>query len=306
MRYATTLLSDPCQPIPWRRRRNPGSRRAASSGPLIIAVIVLLALAVAGWFLLGSRNRAAEEAAVKSLREAGALVTLNDQHRAFSANLSTIRDEVKMDEAVAALADMPEISIVDVSRSPFNDEHAKMLSQLTSLTSLMLNNTKITDAAMSEISELDGLTSLGVANTAITGEGIKNVQGMDELNILDISGTKVSGGLEALTNLSKLNWVNMRRLKITDESMMSLADSDSIGKITIDPGTVSDETLAALKEKDSKLIIDIPNFGSDSSPAANSGDAAQGDAVDDPDKSEGNNASSGDSDTDALNSDEAE
>lgn len=269
-------------------RRDAASLRGASSTPIIIAAVVLLALAAGGWYLLGSRNRARETAAAEALRQSGALVVLDGQKRIFSANLSPIRDEAKMEAAVQALADMPNLPTLDVSRSPFTDEHAKTLSQITGLTSLMMNNTKITDAAMQEISGLTDLTSLGVANTEVTGEGLKELQGMDELNVLDISGTQVSGGLEAISQLPKLNWVNMRRLKITDDSLVSLAESDSIGKITLDPGSVSDETLQAVRKADPKLVVDLPNFGPPPG-AAESSDADGGD--------QGDQAAEGDADS---------
>lgn len=103
------------------------------------------------------------------------------------------------------------------------------LSNLKSLTYLVLNDTRISDRAMQTVKELPRLRVLKVSRTKVDDLGMRNLAGMESLEELHLSGSRVgSRGISLLADCPNLTELFLQGPDTTDRPLAGLKDSKQL------------------------------------------------------------------------------
>ncbi|MBC8245625.1 MAG: hypothetical protein H8E20_14675 [Verrucomicrobia bacterium] len=104
-----------------------------------------------------------------------------------------------------------------------NDGHLAPLADIRNLSELDLGNTQITVAGLKHISKANSLTKLSLANTAIDDAGLKQIEGLSNLMSLNLYNTKVTdAGLASLKNMKFLRKVYAWQSGVTEQGAAEL------------------------------------------------------------------------------------
>ena len=99
-----------------------------------------------------------------------------------------------------------------------NDGHLSPLADIQNLSELDLGNTQITEAGLKHISKANSLTKLSLANTAIDDAGMKQIEGLTNLMSINLYNTKVTdAGLAILKNMKFLRKVYAWQSGVTEQ-----------------------------------------------------------------------------------------
>ncbi|WP_265036212.1 leucine-rich repeat domain-containing protein [Wolbachia endosymbiont (group A) of Anomoia purmunda] len=140
-------------------------------------------------------------------------------------------------KAVKKLAQLKNLTSLDLSSNKIDYEGVKELAQLKNLTSLNLSGNRIDDKGVKELTKLANLTSLSLISCLISVRGVKELAKFTNLTSLNLSGNRIDDkGLKALTKSSCLK--NLKKLRL--------------GEIEI--GIEGIESLAEIKNSGVKLI----------------------------------------------------
>ncbi|MDP6795041.1 MAG: c-type cytochrome domain-containing protein [Verrucomicrobiota bacterium] len=103
------------------------------------------------------------------------------------------------------------------------DKHIAPLADIQNLSELDLGNTQITSAGLAHISRANSLTKLSLANTATDDSGLKQIEGLSNLMSLNLYNTKVTdAGLASLKDMKFLRKVYGWQSGITDKGVAEL------------------------------------------------------------------------------------
>jgi Leucine-rich repeat (LRR) protein len=119
------------------------------------------------------------------------------------------------DAAVAALAAMPGLRILDLEATEIGDRAAATLKAAAALEELTLNSTQVSDAGVAELAALPGLRRLALNNTYANGSGFANWPAESVLEELSLLGT--AAGDDALAGIGKLR--RLRRLVLAESDV---------------------------------------------------------------------------------------
>lgn len=103
-----------------------------------------------------------------------------------------LRGEGIDDAALAQLARMKSLQILNIPRGTFTDEGLAVLKQLPHLVQLRFGSKHITDRGMQTIAELPALLRLHLIDVPITDAGLKTLSNMQQLESLYIDGGQFS------------------------------------------------------------------------------------------------------------------
>jgi Leucine-rich repeat (LRR) protein len=126
------------------------------------------------------------------------------------------------DEALAPIADLKKLRILDLRHCPISDVGLVHLRDLPQLTELDLSLTKISDEGLRQLNPK--LTNLGLRWTAITDAGLAQLaQRLPNLTHLQLVKTPITdAGLQHLGKLSKLTGLHLGETKVTAEGVKKL------------------------------------------------------------------------------------
>jgi hypothetical protein len=94
----------------------------------------------------------------------------------------------------AGLRTRPTVVVLQMANPDVTDETLDVLTGMTELRELDLNDTRITDSGLAKLAELGTLRTLRLKNTPITDAGFRDhLLPLDGLKELDLRGTKVTG-----------------------------------------------------------------------------------------------------------------
>ena len=135
---------------------------------ILVGAVMLLAC-------LSGAVRADEASAVKAVEKLGGKVTRDDKLPgkpviAVNFNLNPVTDA-----ALKELADLKQLTTLDLSLTQVTDAGLKELKDLKQLTSLYLYGT-VTGAGLKELKDLKQLTTLNLAETKVTVDGVADLQ----------------------------------------------------------------------------------------------------------------------------------
>jgi len=220
-------------------------------------VIAALTAFISWSFSFKGKASEQELAAKAELTKLGALVTM-DAERAYvnSVNFSTLRSPDLLDRAMAHLPYLSRLQSLNCSGTEFRDEHAQIVSKLTSLQDLVVSHTAITDRALEQLTGLSQLRTIHLADTHVTSAAMPYLGKLRSLNIIDLSGTQVRGNFEPLARLPALKWLVAQRLSLDGAAITALAESSSLGRLSLTGTSCPPEALDALARQKPNLTID--------------------------------------------------
>src|SRR5262245_34425600 len=102
----------------------------------------------------------------------------------------------------------------------------KHLKGLTTLETLVLNNTLLTDAGLAELKDLKKLKSLQLAGCIrVTDKSAEVVKGFTDLEDLSLPSTITGEGAKTLVGLKKLRKLYLGGAPMTDAAVKDIADN---------------------------------------------------------------------------------
>ena len=181
-----------------------------------------------GLVLISAKDRAEAKAAAARLPEPEIKqVPVSDAEKAAIAKLAS-GEGVGEDYAaplVMALAQDTKLIYANfrLVGKFVKDEHIVPLADIRNLSELDLGNTQITAVGLQHISKASSLTKLSLANTAIDDSGLKHIEGLSNLMSLNLYNTKVTdAGLASLKNMKFLRKVYGWQSGITENGAAEL------------------------------------------------------------------------------------
>ncbi|MBO60819.1 MAG: hypothetical protein CMO63_02440 [Verrucomicrobiales bacterium] len=181
-----------------------------------------------GLVLLSEKERAEAKAAASRLPVPDIKAAeVSDAEKAAIAKLSSgegIGDQAAA-PLVMALAQDTQLIYANFRLIGKNveDKHIAPLADIANLSELDLSNTKITSAGLSNIKNSTRLTKLSLAGTAVDDAALKNIEGLTNLMSINLYNTKVTdAGLASLKNMKFLRKVYGWQSGITEKGAAEL------------------------------------------------------------------------------------
>ena len=184
-----------------------------------------------GLVLVSAKDRAAAKAAANKLPEPEIKeAPVSDAEKAAIAKLSSGEGigEKYSAPLVMALAQNTKLIYANFRLVGKNvrDEHLAPLADIQNLSELDLANTQITAAGLKHISNANNLTKLSLANTSLDDAALKQIEGLNNLMSLNLYNTKVSdAGLASLKNMKFLRKVYAWQSGVTEQGAADLKKS---------------------------------------------------------------------------------
>jgi mono/diheme cytochrome c family protein len=181
-----------------------------------------------GLVLVSAKDRAAAKAAANKLPEPEIKeAPVSDAEKAAIAKLSSGEGigEKYSAPLVMALAQNTKLIYANFRLVGKNvrDEHLAPLADIQNLSELDLANTQITAAGLKHISNANNLTKLSLANTSLDDAALKQIEGLNNLMSLNLYNTKVSdAGLASLKNMKFLRKVYAWQSGVTEKGAAEL------------------------------------------------------------------------------------
>jgi Leucine-rich repeat (LRR) protein len=183
-----------------------------------MALLVVVAVSVAGCPGCGTGD-SAERKALAALEEKSAVqASINSEQQVVSLKSASL-----LDADATTLREYPKLQKLVLSGSRVG-KSLTVLSDLTQLRELELENTDITDVEMKSLAALSNLQVLNLAGCNITDEGLQHLKTLIDLQSLNLNRTKIRGaGLASITSLSKLETLSLQETELQASEIPSLA-----------------------------------------------------------------------------------
>ncbi len=160
----------------------------------------------------------------------------------------------------AALADVPDIEVLDVTYSGFSDDDARHLSGLRQAKGIIANRTDLTDAALVHLRNMHDLETLELRDTAITGTGFSHLAHLPRLRKVMLTGTVVDdSGLAALGRVTSLEELIVSGAPIRGSGLRYLTGLPRIRSLTLLMPTLDE--VAGLEEFDQIGRLSLTGHG---------------------------------------------
>ena len=178
--------------------------------------------------LISAKDRSAAEAAAKKLPEPEIKeAPVSDAEKAAIAKLSSGEGIGEKFGAplVMALAQNTQLIYANfrLVGKDVRDEHLAPLADIQNLSELDLANTQITAEGLKHISNANNLTKLSLANTSLDDAALKQIEGLTNLMSLNLYNTKVTdAGLASLKNMKFLRKVYAWQSGVTEQGAAEL------------------------------------------------------------------------------------
>ena len=139
------------------------------------------------------------------------------------------------------------------------DTDLRHLAELPDLTFLDLSLTHITDQGMNEIKNLKSITELNLYYTEyVTDEGVAAIKDWKKLRRLNLHGTKLSdAGLEHIAAVSTLESLNVGSTLMTDVGLERLTALTHLKELTMGGNELGDAGLQALRQMHGLTYLDL-------------------------------------------------
>lgn len=225
----------------------------------ILFAVATAVLGVAGGFFAwqNSARHVAEKASRETLRSLGAIVVMDaERQHVTTVNLSTVNDVTAWKAAIHALGSLAWLKSLTITHVKLGEEELRIIGRLASLESLNLTDCQIVPEATRYLSPLRQLQALYLVHTGVTNGCIPTLARLSNLRILDISQNDVTGQLSLLGRLTNLEWLLLRELQLTDDSLMHLATCTSLKRLSMEGTSCSDESLQKLQSQLPGAIVE--------------------------------------------------
>jgi serine/threonine protein kinase/WD40 repeat protein len=157
------------------------------------------------------------------------------------------------DDGIAALAALPALNGLDVSR---NGITGRTLSQLPHVTTLRLDHCPLAPEAVAAILQIPTLTSLSLSGVPLDDSVLLDVPALaPKLLSLELAGTQISGS--GLAKLTAINYLNLKDAPVTDEGLQIVATLPKLRSLLIGARQVSDAGLKSLARSPSLTLLEV-------------------------------------------------
>jgi endonuclease YncB( thermonuclease family)/Leucine-rich repeat (LRR) protein len=176
-------------------------------------------------------------------REARKLIATHNGH---SAALAAVVERI--------VKDLPDVRVLDFSRSALSDESCATLAGLKSLEELTLGR-NVTDAGLAHLKRLPRLRKLDATWATVSDAGLKHVAHLTELEDFSVEHSRAQSptaritdeGLNHLKGLKKLRCLSLNSTEATDAFLEYLGTLTELDQLQLWGTKVTDEGLKHLK-----------------------------------------------------------
>ncbi|MGC3966047.1 MAG: hypothetical protein QM775_01350 [Pirellulales bacterium] len=160
----------------------------------------------------------------------------------------------------AALADLPRhtgLTSLHLGRSEQpGDDALAPLANMPELTSLRLESTALTDAVFAHLAALPRLRGLQLNSSRVTGSRLAALASLPQLLHLNLSGSGVTdAALAALAKAEQLNRLDLSDMRVTDAGLRRLAACRSLRQLFVRKTQVTPAGIAALRKDLPECLI---------------------------------------------------
>jgi hypothetical protein len=155
--------------------------------------------------------------------------------------------EKEVEEAVALLANLPQVENLDLYGTPAGDKHVGGILKCRSLARLDLTGTRITDDGFQKLKGLAELKEVLVGMTGLTDLAFVEIDSFANLEKLSLPRTEVGDkGLERIVTAKRLTELNIGTTKVTDEKLAVLQKMPNLKGLTVSCMPLTDKGLAEI------------------------------------------------------------
>jgi hypothetical protein len=149
-----------------------------------------------------------------------------------------------------AFIDCRDLRRLELAGTPIDDEFAAEIAKLEKLNQLWVRNTGLTDRGLKQIARKHtGLRKLYLAGNPLTDAGLESLTGLTELIWVDVAKTKITDkGVRTLARLSSLQALDLGATEVTDKSIAELTKLD-LCFLNVDESGISAEGKEHLRDK---------------------------------------------------------
>ncbi len=138
--------------------------------------------------------------------------------------------------------------ISPVPLSDADERVMKLISRLTGLEVLCLDNTGVNDRGMEPLRELTSLKALELREPRVTNQGLAVLKDLPALEFLDLETGTTDIGLRYLGQLPNLRWLRIRMGRIWGPGLAELAHAPRLERLCLWGGTqITDRHIAHLE-----------------------------------------------------------
>jgi Leucine-rich repeat (LRR) protein len=160
-------------------------------------------------------------------------------HRWLS--MLTLSDQTLAPEAVQAVAGMPALTSLTLSRSGIGDADLQLIGRLTALNTLNLDGCPITDAGVRHLAGLSQLRSLHLERTQVGDAGLATLASHPSVSSLYLDRCPVTdAGARALAGMTRLSFLKLDETKITDAGMADIGRLTNLSYLSLEDCPVGD------------------------------------------------------------------
>jgi len=126
-------------------------------------------------------------------------------------------------DALARMADLPHIQLVDLDRASIKDVDLVHLRSLHRLRTLYLWGTKVGDAGIANIADLQEMRRLGLQRTLVTDAGVEHLRCLKNLDTLNLAETQVTDEcVQHLAGLKQLRCLDVSYTRVSERGVARL------------------------------------------------------------------------------------
>jgi hypothetical protein len=191
----------------------------------------------------------------------GGSVTRNPQGQITGVNL---RGTWVADADLRRLAELPQLSVLDLSLTHITDQGMLELKPLRGITDLNLYYTEyVTDEGLSAIKDWKNLRRLNLHGTKAGDTALEHVSGIASLESLNVGSTLMTDvGLERLTRLPNLRELTMGGNEMGDAGLQALRQMPRLTYLDLSgrQGTDKNVWTIAMQEKGLEAVLTLKDL----------------------------------------------
>lgn len=127
---------------------------------------------------------------------------------------------------------------LSLARTGVTDVGLQHLAQLTNITRLDVNHTQVTDEGLGHIATLSSLSMLAVGGTQVTGAGLRQLRSLPQLQYLEIDKSKITGDdLNDLILFPRLNHVMIDATQASERGIAGLRACPNVQALDLEDAT---------------------------------------------------------------------
>lgn len=164
------------------------------------------------------------------------------------------------DQAIAALAEAPNLQRLALCDSSLTDDNLQALTAATSLTTLRAQGHQLTPAGLSRLGSLKELNELLLVGAKWNDAILKSLTSLQRLRQIDLSGSPVTdAGINAVAELTQLQAIDLRETDVTDEGVAKLIRLEHLDRIDLRGTRCTRKSYETLAKKFPDIRMRLPD-----------------------------------------------